>query len=76
MVWIIKNRNINDSRTKLNNLGIRVSEISLSNIANVSQSEFNEMHCISYSAREYKRHTYLCFEEKQIQFALGFNHIL
>ena len=41
--------NINGPRIRLNN--IEKSEISLSNGANLSQSELSEMHCISYGAK-------------------------
>ena len=61
--------NTNDPRTKLN-------EISLSNGANLSQSELSEMHC--YSIGYSMKHVQICvlIETNQIQFALEFHHII
>ena len=39
--------------------------ISLSNGANMSQSELSEMHCISYGAYEHETRTDLCFKAKK-----------
>ena len=51
------------------------NEISLSNRANLNQSNLSKMHCISYGTREHKTLSGLCFEVKQIQFAEEFHYI-
>lgn len=55
---------------------LMVHEISLSNRANLSHSELTEMHFTSYGMNEHKTCTDLCFEVKQVKFALEFPHII
>ena len=55
---------------------LMVHEISLSNRANLSHSELTEMHFTSYGMNEHKTCPDLCFEVKQVKFALEFPHIV
>ena len=72
---MIENMNINEPRTKLNNLETS-NQISHSNRANLSQSKLRNMHYISFGACEHEIRSDLCFEAKQIQSAPKFHHII